>query len=131
MLNLLRKEYINRYGDKFIFEQVDENTIKWEGNFEYCRIGWPNNYQAAYEKYLELGGELSLEDFKEGVHKYDEETSSYKINSEIRKLVTSDTSTLDMVDPSGGPYIVVGMEWMGKTVQAIEYKEGNYYLKVI
>ena len=35
-----------------------------------------------------------------------------------------------MVDPSGGPYIGVGMEWMGKTVQAIEYKEGNYYLKI-
>jgi len=123
-------EYINRYNDKYIFTRVDENTIKWEGDFKYCRIGWPNNYQAAYEKYLELGGESSLEDFKKEVHEYDKETFIPKMSSEITNLITSDTSKLNMVDPSGGPYIGVGMEWMGKIVQAIEYKEGSYYLKV-
>jgi hypothetical protein len=33
-----------------------------------------------------------------------------------------------MVDPSGGPYIGTGMEWMGRIVVGIEPQEGGYLL---
>jgi hypothetical protein len=47
------QEYTNRYGDKFTFTLLDDGNIKWEGNFEYCRIGMPNDYSDAYKVYLE------------------------------------------------------------------------------
>jgi hypothetical protein len=33
-----------------------------------------------------------------------------------------------MVDPSGGPYIGTGMEWMGRIVVGIKPQEGGYLL---
>ena len=47
---------------------------------------------------------------------------------ELVSLVTSDTTKIDMVDPSGGPYICTGMEWMGKIVVDIKPKDDGYLL---
>jgi hypothetical protein len=33
----MKIEYINRYDDKYEFTQEDEQTIKWEGQFKWCR----------------------------------------------------------------------------------------------
>ncbi len=44
------------------------------------------------------------------------------------KLVTSDKTKIDMVDPPGGPYICTGMELNGKIVTGLEPKDGGYVL---
>jgi len=33
----MKVEYLNRYRDKYEFTQEDEQTIRWEGPFSYCR----------------------------------------------------------------------------------------------
>ena len=33
----MKVEYLNRYRDKYEFTQVDEQTIRWEGPFKWCR----------------------------------------------------------------------------------------------
>jgi hypothetical protein len=33
----MKVEYINRYKDIYEFTQEDEQTIRWEGPFSYCR----------------------------------------------------------------------------------------------
>ena len=108
----------NRYGDIFTFSKTENGDILWEGNFEWCRCGWPNVYDEAFDRYVEEGGELSLEEFKDAVHKaeYDSE-DKYLGMSEISKtyahLIYSDKNTIDMVDPSGGPYLCARTD-MGK-----------------
>jgi hypothetical protein len=106
------KEYINRYGDKFTFTENVDHDILWEGNFEFCRFGMPNDYTKAYKEYLKDNSYsdhcMTLEQFKEDVHKYDDETLSYDYPKYIT-MVESLRDEIDMVDPSGGPYLSVGM----------------------
>jgi hypothetical protein len=71
----------------------------------WFRYGWPNVYDKAYEAYMNDHTEngMDLETFKNEVHNYkDEAMRSYS------QLVYSDRDTIDMVDPSGGPYISLG-----------------------
>ena len=62
----------NRYGDKFTFTPQEDGTILWEGNFEYSRIGYPNDYTKAFFEYtrdtlivevVEQGGALFLKEY--------------------------------------------------------------------
>ena len=100
----------NRYGDKFTFTPQEDGTILWEGNFEYCRVGWPNDYTQAFFQYVkDTGGGLNLEQFKELVHAYDEEKEAYVIDRKYRELIKSNTAVISMVDPSGGPYLTSDM----------------------
>ena len=100
----------NRYGDKFTFTPQEDGTILWEGNFEYCRVGWPNDYTQAFFQYVkDTGGGLNLEQFKELVHAYDEEKEAYVIDRKYRELIKSNTAVITMVDPSGGPYLTSDM----------------------
>lgn len=101
-------KYINRYDNIYKFIPIDENTILMEGDFTWTRIGWPNDYSLAYEKYLEDGGTLSIKGFKDVVHEYDDDKGEFLYLSYI-PLITSITNKIDMIDPSGGPYIRVGM----------------------
>ena len=101
--------YTNRYGDVFTFEQLENGNIQWSGNFQYSRFGMPNDYTKAWEKFQEDYGGLSFEDFKNEVHTYDEETNSY-VFADLLPLVTSKTDVINMVDPSGGPYITEGAD---------------------
>jgi hypothetical protein len=71
---------------------------------------------------------MPLNEFKKKVHEWDEVKKEYVMGRELISLVKSDTSKLDMVDPSGGPYIGTGMEWMGRIVVGIEPQEGGYLL---
>ena len=106
-------KYKNRYGDVFTFTEDDNYDILWEGNFEYCRYGMPNDYTKAYQAYLDdregVDEEkiLSLEEFKTDVHIYEGDKYLYP---EYVTLVESLKDEIDMVDPSGGPYIARGMK---------------------
>ena len=103
-------EYTNRYGDVYTFTKQEDGSVLWEGDFKHARFGWPNNYKRAYQQYRKDGGDMHIEDFKEQVHEM-----MYNVNNEYigpgpicamyGHLVTSDTNTIDMVDPSGGPYL--------------------------
>jgi hypothetical protein len=131
-------EYKNRYGDLFTFTKTEDGNILWEGNFGYGRIGYPNMYDKAYTQYIEDGGSLELEKFKKQVHEavYDD-NGKYLGMSELAqiygKLVYSDRTTIDMVDPSGGPYLCAGFdmeylneEFEGLVVQKFEPINGSY-----
>ena len=119
-------EYKNRYNDKFTFTLDEDKNILWEGNFTYHRIGYPNVYKEAYEAYCKDVGSkgehpMHIESFKEAVHEtvYDENDSYVgpgPIADKYRSLVYSDEDTIDMVDPSGGTYIILhqDLSWLGE-----------------
>ena len=108
-------EYTNRYGDVYTFTKQEDGDVLWEGNFEHCRFGFPNVYKRAYQQYCKdvgsSGGHpMHIEDFKEQVHEMmyndkDEYIGPGPICAMYGHLVHSDTKTIDMVDPSGGPYL--------------------------
>ena len=101
--------YKNRYGDVFTFTKDDNQDVLWEGNFEYCRIGMPNDYTKAYEAYCkDTENPMPLKFFKNAVHEWDDETNNYYYPEYVR-MVESLPNEIDMVDPSGGPYITRGM----------------------
>ena len=105
--------YTNRYGDQYKFELMPNGNIMWTGKFEWCRWGVPNVYDKAYAKYQEDGGTESLLIFTKMVHEWDD---------------------IDMVDPSGGPYIArgnnmekyFGKEFTGKIVHSFKRHEEGY-----
>jgi hypothetical protein len=123
-----KETYKNRYGDIYTFTPTSDGNILWEGSFSYTRFAWPNDYTDAYNTYLEQGGTMPLNEFKKKVHEWDEEKKDYVMGRDLVKLIKSDLSKIDMVDPSGGPYIGTGMEWMGKIVVGIEPQESGYLL---
>ena len=106
------REYKNRYGDVFTFTKDENNDILWEGNFEYCRFGMPNDYTRAYKAYLKDNegkqSLMTLTQFKGAVHNYDDETLKYDYPEYIQ-MVDCLRDEIEMVDPSGGPYISRGM----------------------
>jgi hypothetical protein len=123
-----KKTYKNRYGDIYTFTPTSDGNILWEGSFSYTRFAWPNDYTDAYNTYLEQGGTMPLNEFKKKIHEWDEEKKDYVMDRDLVKLIKSDLSKIDMVDPSGGPYIGTGMEWMGKIVVGIKPQESGYLL---
>jgi len=121
-------EYKNRYGDVFTFEQLENGNIQWSGNFEYHRVGMPNDYSKAWEVFQEEYGGLDYEEFQCAVHSWDEETDSY-VFADLLPLITSNTDVINMVDPSGGPYIKEGMNMKtfgleGIVIEFISNKDG-------
>ena len=100
--------YINRYGDNIVFEEINENTIFMYGfNPEWMRYGYPNDYSEAYEVYC-LGNQnpMTYQEFVfEVEHNFHSTNSPYE---PFYKFIKSDKSCIDMVDPSGGPYIQIG-----------------------
>ena len=103
-------EYKNRYGDEYTFTKQEDGTILWEGPFEHVRIGFPNVYKKAYQQYRKDGGQMNQYDFEEAVHEqiYDEEGKWVKagpITENYASMVFSDHDNINMVDPSGGPYL--------------------------
>jgi len=132
--------YKNRYGDIFTFELQEDGNILWSGNFEYCRFGMPNDYTRAYAEYLKdnihIQSLMTLNQFKEVVHGWDDETHQYFYDKYVR-MVDSLRDEIDMIDPSGGCYISSGMDmgfldksFKGKIVKGFE-KVGNGYKIII
>ncbi len=102
--------YRNRYGDEYTFTKQEDGTILWEGPFEHVRIGFPNVYKAAYQQFRKDGGQLNQHEFEEKVHEqiYDQDGNWLRkgpITEDYGPMVFSDTDNMNMVDPSGGPYI--------------------------
>ena len=131
--------YTNRYGDKFTFTLLEDDNIQWSGKFEHCRIGFPNDYSHAYQTYFDKecippnDHTLSFEQFKEAIHKFRyDENGSYigktKLQEKYLNLVKSKTDVIDMVDPSGGPYLKEGMEIMGKIIKEFKPNENGYLI---
>ncbi len=106
--------YTNRYGDKFIFTPTEDGNVLWEGKFEWCRFGYPNDYTNAYQAYITNGGLMNLKEFIEEVHRSiygtnGEYISPSDISQIYGSLVESKKDIINMVDPSGGPYLAEGM----------------------
>jgi len=105
----MKNTYKNRYGDEYTFTRDENHDILWEGEFKYCRFGMPNDYTRAYEAYCnDVETPMPLEEFKKAVHQWDDETLTYDY-PEYVKMVDTLTDEIDMIDPSGGPYISRGM----------------------
>jgi hypothetical protein len=107
-------EFENRYRDIFTFSKTDGGDILFEGEFKWMRCGWPNVYDDAYKRYaadtsMDVDGQMTLDEFKKAVHEYDKETfESTPLSKKYRGLIHSDQSIIDMIDPSGGPYMHAG-----------------------
>ena len=135
-------EYTNRYGDVYTFTKQEDGSVLWEGDFKHCRFGCPNVYKDAYQQYrkdcsdLQIGY-MHIDEFKEAVHKYDNEKSEYTpLAKQYGPLVYSDTKAINMVDPSGGPYIAEGMdmkyiseEFKGRVVSSFVPVETGYLIQ--
>jgi len=141
-------EYKNRYGDIYTFTPQEDGSILWEGDFKHSRYRWPNVYKEAYQAYCKDVGSkgqrpMHIESFKEAVHEsiYDENGRYVEpgpIAEKYQSLVYPDKDTIDMVDPSGGPYITLhqDLSWLGEefknlcvsTITPIEtgYRIGTY-----
>ena len=105
-------EYSNRYNDVFTFSKTDDGNILFEGEFKWMRCSWPNVYDRAYEAYCvdaDTDERMTLGEFKTAVHEYDKETfKSTPLAKKYQGLVYSNTKVIDMIDPSGGPYMHSG-----------------------
>ena len=130
-------KYTNRYGDVYTFTKQENGDVLWEGSFKYHRTSSPNVYKDAYQQYRKDGGDMHIEDFKKEVHHYDDVTFEHsEISKKYRSLVYSDMNTIDMVDPSGGPYITEGMdmkyiseEFKGRIVSSFVPVETGYLIQ--
>jgi hypothetical protein len=132
------KTYKNRYGDEYRFTPTDDGNILWTGKFEYYRTGFPNVYSDAYTRYQTDGGELALSEFITELHRqeYNEAGDWLRmsdIGTKYHEWVYSDRDTIDMVDPSGGPYLAKGTkselvheEVSGKTISHFIQVDGGY-----
>jgi hypothetical protein len=123
-------KYNNRYGDSYTFTKTEDGNIFWEGEFGWTRIGYPNVYDEAYGRYIEDGGNLTLGEFKEEVHRADYDSKGTylqmsEVSQKYSKLVHPDTEKINMVDPPGGPYICegFGMEVFDKLFKGMIVEE--------
>jgi hypothetical protein len=106
-------KYSNRYNSVYTLTKTQDGNILWEGDFQWCRYGWSNVYDDVYNQYIEDGGKLNFEDFKTEVHAVVTDAegnyiSMSETSQKYAKLIYSDKTTIDMVDPIGGPYLSKG-----------------------
>lgn len=132
----MKNTYKNRYGDIFTFTLQEDGNVLWDGNFKYCRFGMPNDYTKAYNQYVNdnkhVQSLMSFNQFKDVVHEYDDETHQYVYDKYVR-MVESIKDKISMIDPSGGPYISVGMPlssfgFKDLKVKDFEIKENGYLI---
>ena len=107
-------EYTNRYNDVFTFSKTEDGNILFEGEFKWMRCSWPNVYDRAYDAYCadaDTDERMTLGEFKTAVHEYDKETfRSTPFAKKYQGLVYSNKDVIDMIDPSGGPYMHSGYD---------------------
>jgi len=132
----MKNTYENRYGDIFTFTLQEDGNVVWEGNFKYCRFGMPNDYTKAYKQYIDDNQDsehcMSLKQFEEEVHRYDDETNQCVYDKYVR-MVESLPNKINMLDPSGGPYICAGMSlslfgFKDLIVKGFEIKHDGYLI---
>lgn len=127
----LVEEYKNRYGDIYKFYKLDDGNALIEGDFKWMRMGCPNIYDDAYIEYMKdvkvseaIFEPLTFNEFKFAVHKIS--YSRGKGINKYQKLITSDKNTINMIDPSGGPYLAEGMELFKKRIKRFEPHKNGY-----
>lgn len=141
--------YHNRYKDKITFDHKGK-TVTMTGYSPFFRYGFPNVYDKAYEKYVESARKdagldwswiLSQEEFEKALYIDKEEDYGWHNNALYKlfgKYIYSDKDTIDMVDPSGGPYLTIGTnlkEFFGKNyedliIESIKIGKNNIKFKV-
>lgn len=100
--------YKNRYNDEIKFTQISDNQISMEGG-QFYRYGYANNYLDAYLKYCEdVNNPIDIKIFIDKLFEYDDETGYDPEFKPYQSLVRS-TNNINMVDPSGGPYLTRNM----------------------
>ena len=138
----MKATYKNRYKDEITFEHKG-NTVEMLGG-SWFRYGWPNVYDRAYEKYVESalvdagleGNQILTQEEFEKILFITKDEDKYESNALYKlfgKYIYSDTDTIDMVDPSGGPYITIGMnlkeffrkDYQDLIITKIELKENK------
>ena len=135
-------QYKNRYGDIYTFELDENKNIVWKGDFKWCRFGWPNVYKEAYESYCKDGGDMHIEWFKEEVHRSiyvnDKYVGPCEVAGKYQKLIYSDKDTINMVDPSGGPFLNSGMDmkyinskFSGLEIHSFVPLKGSYLIRTL
>jgi hypothetical protein len=141
--------YHNRYNDKITFDHKGK-TVTMSGYNPYIRYGFPNVYDKAYEKYVESAhidaklksNQILTQEEFEKVLFVTKDEDAYESNALCKlfgKYIYSDKDTIDMVDPSGGPYLTVGTDlksFFGKDyenliIESIEIKKDKIKFKVI
>jgi hypothetical protein len=142
--------YYNRYKDKITFDHKGK-TVTMSGYSPYFRYSWPNKYDVAYTRYLasayldaklEQSQMLTLEEFEKALYIDKGDDSNWHKNALYQlfgKYIYSDKDTIDMVDPSGGPYLTVGTNlksFFGKDyenliIESIEISKSKIKFKVI
>jgi hypothetical protein len=138
-------KYTNRYKDVFTFSKTEDGNILLEGEFKWMRYSYPNVYDDAYQAYctdVDTDERMTMGEFKKAVHEavYDEE-GKYKHMSETSQkyasLVYSDKSKIDMIDPSGGPYMHAGYDmgmfsesFKGMIIEEFKPVDGNYLIVI-
>jgi hypothetical protein len=91
-------------------------------------------------QYRKDGGQTNIDEFKREVHDGSFDDNERWIPSQINKkygpLVYSDTKSINMVDPSGGPYISADMdmeciskEFKGRIVRSFVRVETGYLIQ--
>ena len=134
-------KYTNRYKDVFTFSKTEDGNILFEGEFKWMRCSWPNVYDDAYQAYyLETDSDerMTMGEFKKAVHEYDKETfEATPLNKKYAKLVYSDRNKIDMIDPSGGPYMHAGYDmgmfsesFKGMIIEEFKPVDGNYLIVI-
>ena len=140
--------YYNRYKDKITFDHKGK-TVTMSGYSPYFRYSWPNVYDTAYEKYVEsavvdakLEGNqiLTQEEFEQAlfVRKDEDEYGYNALYKLFGKYIYSNKDVIEMVDPSGGPYLSVGTnlkEFFGREyedliIESIKIGKKNIKFKV-
>jgi hypothetical protein len=144
----MRAIYHNRYNDKITFDHKGK-TVTMSGYSPYFRYSWPNKYDVAYTKYLasayldaklEQSQMLTQEEFEKVLY-VDKDDTGWHNNALYKlfgKYIYSDKDTIDMVDPSGGPYLSIGMnlkQFFGKgyedlIIESIKIGKGKIKFKV-
>lgn len=105
----MKKEYINRYGDHIYFNEVDEHTVEMTGYYNpHMRVAYMRDYSEAYEVYC-LGKEQPMS-FVDFVGTFENGEFPKEQYMQYSKFIKPDTSCVQMVDPSGGPYISLGFD---------------------
>ena len=151
----MKATYNNRYGDLIVFEDVSPNEVHMSGYDYGLRIGWSNNYTKAYEAYMADVSKLvepdfdlliddpsqnitrhcTREEFEEFIHEYYPD----RLNplARYRELVETNHSDINMVDPSGGPFLKKGYDLSRyfndkkkRLIESIELQENKVIFKI-
>ena len=129
--------YTNRHGGRFEFTKNDDGDILWEGTFEDLRVSHPKDYNKAYQAYCKDASDfgfarIHIEEFIELMSEVITDAEGQFLHEgplamQYGSLVTEQTTSYSMVDPSGGPMIkqhvdlgAIAPEFKGLCVRSIE-----------